>query len=125
MELLQKYDPRQAIVNSAPQQPQPIIKGDLCYEFFSGFCVHLLLGWFHVLSSMSGAPGTELRQRQPVATVKMPVASSQSPQPTVRQANVPLQQPNPSSPAVQPNQESSQTLLSPSASSQGVMIPPG
>ena len=65
----------------------------------------------------SGGPGTELRQRQSAA-VKTSGASS--PQPP---ANVPLSQSIPSSPVVQPN-SSSQSLLSPSPSTEGI-IPPG
>lgn len=67
-----------------------------------------------------GGPGTELRQRQSAA-VKTSAASS--PQLTSRPANVPPQS-IPGSPAVQPS-NSSQSLLSPSPSSEGVLIPPG
>jgi len=69
-----------------------------------------------------GRPGTELRQRQ-TATANMSGASP-SAQPTVRPASVPPHS-TPNSPTVQPNKESSQSLLSPSASSEGMIIPPG
>lgn len=34
MELLQKYDPRQTMMNPAAQQPKPMAKGKLCCEIF-------------------------------------------------------------------------------------------
>ena len=65
----------------------------------------------------SGGPGTELRQRQSAA---VKTSGAPSPQPP---ANVPPQS-IPGSPAVQPN-GSSQSLMSPSSSTEGVIIPPG
>ena len=69
----------------------------------------------------SPGPGTELRKRQ---LAKPSATSSPMPQPSGRPAGVPPQ-PTPGSPAVQLNKESSQSLLSPSSSNEGVIILPG
>lgn len=72
----------------------------------------------------SAGPGTELRQRQSATVKPSGAVSSPMPQPSGRPTGIPSQ-PSSGSPAVQLNKEpSSQSLLSPSSSSEGV-IPPG
>ena len=87
-----------------------------------GFCVHIY--GFKCLTIPSAGPGTELRQRQSATVKPSGAASSPMPQPSGRPTGVPSQ-PSSRSPAVQLNKEPSQSLLSPSSSSEGVVIPPG